>query len=153
LKKKKKKTLRVRAAMLCIWWDMEAIIHYEPLERNLTITAQRYCQQLRRLEKAIEQKRPGRRHGVILQHDNACKHNESGHSELDWENLPHPSYSPDLPPSDYHLFRSLANNLRGAHFPSTTMLSSKIGSNPSWANRQISSSVGSKTCSNVGRQS
>jgi hypothetical protein len=33
--------------------------HYELLERNLTITAERYCQQLRRLEKAIQQKRPG----------------------------------------------------------------------------------------------
>jgi hypothetical protein len=33
--------------------------------------------------------------------------------ELDWEILPHPPYSPDLAPSDYHLFRSLSNNLRG----------------------------------------
>jgi hypothetical protein len=29
---------------------MESIIHYELLERNLTVTAERYCQQLRRLE-------------------------------------------------------------------------------------------------------
>jgi hypothetical protein len=41
---------------------MEGIIHYEMLERNLTITAERYCQQLRRLEEAIQQKLPGRRH-------------------------------------------------------------------------------------------
>jgi hypothetical protein len=50
---------------------MEGIIHYEQLERNLTITAGRYCQQLRHLEEAIQQEYPGRRHGVILQHDNA----------------------------------------------------------------------------------
>jgi hypothetical protein len=30
--------------------------------------------------------------------------------ELDWEILPHPPYSPDLAPSDYHLIRSLFNN-------------------------------------------
>jgi hypothetical protein len=31
--------------------------------------------------------------------------------ELDWEILPHSPYTPDLAPSDYHLFRSLSNNL------------------------------------------
>jgi hypothetical protein len=35
---------------------MEGIAHYELLERNLTVTAERYCQQLRRLEEAIQQK-------------------------------------------------------------------------------------------------
>jgi hypothetical protein len=42
---------------------MEGIIHYELLERNLTVTVERYCQQLRRLVEAIQQKRPGKRHG------------------------------------------------------------------------------------------
>jgi hypothetical protein len=36
--------------------------------------------------------------------------------EFDWEILPHPPYSLDLAPSDYHLFRSLSNNLRGVSF-------------------------------------
>jgi hypothetical protein len=57
--------------MLCIWWDMGGIVHYELLQKNLTVTAERYSQQVRRLGEAIQQKRPGRRHGVILQHDNA----------------------------------------------------------------------------------
>jgi transposase len=95
---------------------MQGIIHYELLERNLTVTAKRYRQQLRRLEEAIQQKRPGRRHGVILQQDNARLHTpnmtKAAIQELDWEILPHPPYSPDLAPSDYHLFRSLSNNLR-----------------------------------------
>jgi transposase len=98
---------------------MEGIVHYELL-RNLTVTAERYCQQLRRLEEAIQQKRPGRRHGVILQHGNAGPHTanmtKAAIQELDWEILPHPPYSPDLSPSDYHLFRSLSNNLRGVSF-------------------------------------
>jgi hypothetical protein len=33
---------------------MEEIAHYELLEGNLTITAERYCQQLRRLDEAIQ---------------------------------------------------------------------------------------------------
>jgi histone-lysine N-methyltransferase SETMAR len=36
--------------------------------------------------------------------------------ELDWEILLHPLYSSDLPPSDYHLFRSLSSNLLGISF-------------------------------------
>jgi hypothetical protein len=65
------------AAMLRIWWNMEGIAHYE-VEKNLTFTAERYCQQLGRLEKAIQQKRPGRRHWVIFNHDNV-RRDESGH--------------------------------------------------------------------------
>jgi hypothetical protein len=51
--------LHSRKTMLCIRWDMEGIIHYECFERNLTIASERYCQHLRRLEKATQQKRPG----------------------------------------------------------------------------------------------
>jgi hypothetical protein len=36
--------------------------------------------------------------------------------ELDWEILPHPPCSPDLAPSDYHLFCSLSNHLHGVSF-------------------------------------
>jgi hypothetical protein len=57
---------------------------------------------------------------VILQHDNARPQTANvtkvAIQELDWEILPHPSYSPDLPPSDYHLFRSLSNNLHEVSF-------------------------------------
>jgi hypothetical protein len=42
--------------------------------------------------------------------------------ELDWEILPHPPYSPDPVPSDYHLFRSLSNNLHGVSFNDDTEL-------------------------------
>jgi hypothetical protein len=99
---------------------MEGAIQYELLESNLTVTVERYCQQLRRMEEAIQQKRPGRRHGVILQHDYTRLHTanmtKAAIQELDWEILPHPPYSPDLVPSDYHLFRSLSNNLRSVSF-------------------------------------
>ncbi|EGI63904.1 Mariner Mos1 transposase, partial [Acromyrmex echinatior] len=35
-----------------------------------------------------------------------------------WEVLSHPPYSPDVAPSDYHLFRSMAHGLADQHFQS-----------------------------------
>lgn len=79
-----------------------------------------YSQQLRRLNEAIRQKRPNRRYQVILQHDNARPHvaalTRMAIQELDWDVLPHPPYSPDIAPSDYHLFRALAAALAGENF-------------------------------------
>ena len=37
---------------------------------------------------------------------------------LKWEVLPHPPYSPDVTPSDYHLLRSMAHGLAHQHFRS-----------------------------------
>jgi hypothetical protein len=34
----------------------------------------------------------------------------------DWELPSHPPYSPDLAPSDYHLFRPLKDHLRDHHY-------------------------------------
>ena len=46
--------------------------------------------------------------GVILLHDNARPHTAARTSDLmklfNWEIFDHPPYSPDLAPSDYHLF-------------------------------------------------
>jgi hypothetical protein len=42
--------------------------------------------------------------------------------ELDWEILPNPPYSPDLAPSDCHLFLSLSSHLRGVPFNNGTKL-------------------------------
>ncbi|GFX13581.1 mariner Mos1 transposase [Trichonephila clavipes] len=59
---------------------------------------------------------------VILQHDNARSHVakvvKTYLEKLKWEVLPHPLYSPDLAPSDYHLFRSMADDLADQHFRS-----------------------------------
>ncbi|EGI66303.1 Mariner Mos1 transposase, partial [Acromyrmex echinatior] len=37
---------------------------------------------------------------------------------LKWKPLPPPPYSPDLAPSYYHLFRSMAHDLTDQHFRS-----------------------------------
>jgi len=73
------------------------------------------------LRPAIRTKRRGRlSQGVVLLHDNARPHT-TAHTintlqQLNWEVLEHPAHSPDLAPSDFHLFGPLKNALRGRRF-------------------------------------
>ena len=78
---------------------------------------------------------------VILQHDNARPHVAKVVKKyletLKWEILPHPPYSPDVAPSDFHLFRSMAQGLADQHFSSNEEVIQcyweKPGSNPDMA--------------------
>ncbi len=110
----------LKKTMICVWWDWEGLIHWEMLESNKTIDKELYLDQLRRVNEAIQLKRPDRQGGVILLHDNASPHTAKSVKialqELEWEVLRHPAYSPDLAPTDYHLFRSLSNQMRGITF-------------------------------------
>ena len=114
--------LHPKKVMLCIWWDFNGVIFYELLPENETINTDKYCEQLDNLKAAIAQKRPelANRRGVSFHHDNARPHTSLRTRqkllELSWDVLPHPPYSPDLAPSDYHLFRSLQNFLNGKRF-------------------------------------
>ena len=101
------------------------VIYYKPLKLNETITGGRYRTQLIRLSQALCEKRPQyeqRHEKVILQHDNARPHVakpvKTYLETLKWEVLPHPLYSPDIAPSDYYLFRSMAHGLAYQQFPS-----------------------------------
>jgi len=78
-----------------------------------------------RLSRALKDKRSqyNEKHDkVILQHDNARPHVakivKTYLETLKWEVLPHPPYSSDVAPSDYHLFRSMAHGLADQHFRS-----------------------------------
>lgn len=109
--------------LLCVWWNFEGVIHFELLENNVAIDADLYCSQLDRMYTKLKQKYPAlvNRKRILLQHDNAKPHTARKTmdkiKELDaFQLLPHPAYSPDLAPSDYHLFRSMAHFLRGRCF-------------------------------------
>jgi len=54
---------------------------------------------------------------------------------LGFQNLDHPPYSPDLAPSDYHLFPGLKKQLNGRHFSSDAEV---VAAAETWLNGQIS---------------
>jgi len=65
--------------------------------------------------------------GVLFLHDNAPAHRalatQKKLASLGFHCLDHPSYSPDLAPSDYHLFPGLKKQLKGRHFSSDVEVS------------------------------
>jgi len=120
-----KKNIHCAKVMLCIWWDQKGIMHYELLKPSDTITGDVYRRQLMRLKVAIEEKRPewvNRHSKLIFQHDNAKPHTANVVKTYlkgqDWEVLSHPPYSPDIAPSDYHLFRTMQSDLMRERFTS-----------------------------------
>jgi len=57
---------------------------------------------------------------MLIQHDNARPHTslrtQEAIAKFGWIVLHHPPYSPDLTPSDFHLFGPLKDSLRGTRF-------------------------------------
>ena len=105
------------------------MLYYELLSTNTTVMATLYTTQLRKLANVILQKRP-QREQVRLLHDNARPHvaktTRKALTKLGWEELPHPAYSPDLAPSDYHLFRALKYHLREKSFDDRDQLQNEL---------------------------
>ena len=119
-----KANLHPKKVMLCIWWDWKGVHYYELLPENQTINSNKYCSQLDQLKAAIDKKRPelvNRKH-IIFHQDNTRPFvylmTRQKLLQLAWEVLIHPLYSPDIAPSDFHLFRSLQNSLNGKNFNS-----------------------------------
>ena len=112
--------------MLSVWWGVRGIIHWELLPKNSTITADLYCEQLDR----VAQKLKGKQDRIYFLHDNARPHVAKSTRqkllELGWITIPHPAYSPDLAPTDYHLFRSLSNFLREKRFDDERVLEAAL---------------------------
>ena len=118
-----KAELHPKKVMLCVFWDAQGIIWWELLGDKRTINPEVYCQQLLDLDDALKKKRPQLKE-VLLLHDNSKPHVAFGTlvplMELRWVVLPHPAYSPDLAPSDYHLSGGSHTSSGASH--STTSL-------------------------------
>ncbi|GFR86394.1 von Willebrand factor A domain-containing protein 3A [Elysia marginata] len=119
---KKFKVMRsVKKIMGTVCWDSRGVLLFETLQPGETINAARYCQTLDKLREAIRRKRPGQlTNAVILQHNNATPHTarvmQGWLEKYGWEIVSHPPHSPDLAPSDYHLFGPLKHELAGKRF-------------------------------------
>jgi len=96
------------------------------------------------LSLAIEVILKGKRRGkftkwVLFLHENAPAHRELATqkklSSLGFQCLDHPPYSPDLAPSDYHLFSGLKKQLKGRHFSSDAEI---IAAAETWLDGQLS---------------
>ena len=105
--------------MLCIWWDWKGVLYYELLQENQTINSNKYCSQLDQLKAALDEKHPdlvNRKH-IVFHQDNTRLHvslmTRQKLLQLGWEVMIHLPYSPDIAPSDFHLFRYLQNSLNG----------------------------------------
>ncbi|GFU54688.1 histone-lysine N-methyltransferase SETMAR [Trichonephila clavipes] len=118
---KAKRTISTRKVMATVFWDRHGVLLVEFNQQGTTINAAAYCATLTKLRRAIQNKRRGfLTSGVLLLHDNARPHSAINTQNLirsfGWEQIDHPPYSPDLAPSDFHLFRYLKEFLGGKRF-------------------------------------
>jgi len=110
--------------MLTLSWVEQGVILEHYMSWRNTVTSAAYADLLKNyLHPAIKSKRHGLLStGVLLQYDNPWPH--TAHStvatiqDLSFKCLPHPLYSPDLAPSDFHVFGPLKEAMGGESFRS-----------------------------------
>uniref|UniRef100_A0A8R1DUV9 HTH_48 domain-containing protein n=1 Tax=Caenorhabditis japonica TaxID=281687 RepID=A0A8R1DUV9_CAEJA len=114
-----KANLHEKKCLLSFFWDANGMLYYELLPQRKTVNATTYSNELAFLALALRKKRQ-RCSAVHLLHDNARPHvakaTQAKLQELNWDTVPHPPYSPDIAPSDYHLFRPLKLFLKNKRF-------------------------------------
>ncbi|UYV70662.1 hypothetical protein LAZ67_8000195 [Cordylochernes scorpioides] len=117
--------------MAIVFWDRKGVLLVDYLHKGETINSERYCETLTKLRRAIQNKRQGRlTKGVVLLHDNANPHvsrqTTAKLEEFGWDIFGHPPYSPDLAPSDYHMFPALKKHLGGQKFASDNEVKEEV---------------------------
>jgi len=117
-RKKFKQIFSTRKIMCTVFCDRQGVLLVEFLPHGTTINSAVYCETLKKLRHAIQNKR--RRMlsvTILLLHDNAQPHSATQTQDLitsfKWEQMDHLLYSPDLAPSDYHLFLHVKKFLGG----------------------------------------
>jgi histone-lysine N-methyltransferase SETMAR len=120
-KKKFKTSTSTKKIMTPVFWDRKGVLLVDFMPHGTTINAAAYCETLKRLRRAIQNRRRGMLTcGVTLLHDNARPHTARPTQQLlqsfNWEVLDHPAHSPYVAPSDFHLFLHLKQHLAGQKF-------------------------------------
>ncbi|GBL87308.1 Histone-lysine N-methyltransferase SETMAR [Araneus ventricosus] len=126
-----KRTFSTKKCVATVFWDRKGVLLVEFMPRGTTITAASYSETLQRLRRAIQNKRRGMlSSGIVLLHDNARPHTAVATTILlqrfGWEVFDHPPYSPDLAPSDFHLFAHMKYWLGGQIFATDNELQTSV---------------------------
>jgi len=105
------------------FWDQDGKLVSDYLPKGQTINAEYYSSLLVQLKDILKEKRREKvTKGVLFLHDNAPAHRALATQKklgyLGIQCLDRPPYSPDLAPSDYHLFLGLKKQLKSRHFSS-----------------------------------
>ena len=94
-------------------------VHWKLLPRGQTVTNNSYCQQLDKVQQKLLEKDADTSR-IFFHQDNARPHISLQKlpkiDELGWTKINQPAYSPDIAPSDYHLFRLMERFLLGKCF-------------------------------------
>jgi len=102
------------------FFDSRGIVHKEFVPPGQTVNHAFHKDVLERLRKRVQRVRTDIVNDWVLHHDNAPAHTVPSVREfLAKKNipvLPHPPYSQDLAPCDFHLFPKLKSKLKGHHF-------------------------------------
>jgi hypothetical protein len=104
--------------MCTLFYGGKRILFVVLLPQGSTFHAGVYCNTLKKFRHAIQNKRRDMfSRGVVMLHDNARPHTATTTQDLfkkfGWEQFDYPPYSPDLAPSDFHVFLHLKSFFGG----------------------------------------
>jgi histone-lysine N-methyltransferase SETMAR len=107
--------------MATVFWDMEGLLLVDIMPKGTIINSEAYVATLTNLHACLRRVRPHKQIAdILLQHDNARPHvslrTTEAINKFGLTVFPHPPYSPELAPSDRHLFGELKDSLRGSKF-------------------------------------
>jgi len=131
----------IEGAINCEIWSIICFLNARNVPQGTTINSAVYCETLKKLRRAIQNKRRGTLSAtILLLHNNAWPHSAAQTQDLitsfKWEQMDHPPYSPDLAPSDYHLFLDPKKFLGGKRFGDDNDLKDAV---QKWLTSQVAS--------------
>ena len=115
--------------MVAMFWDSDGVILTHCVPKSTKVTGETYEYVLRmKFLPALCEKRPKKPAAVFFHHDNAPSYRAARVHQFFNNNfvVPHARYSPDLAPSDFWLFPTLKDTLRGRTFSSPSALATAI---------------------------
>ena len=113
--KKFKTVLSTGKILLTVFWDSQTVHMTEFLEAGNTVNSAWYIETIKNLWRRVCQDRRSTS-PILMLHDNARPHTAPATIDalvtLKFEVLTHPPYSPDLAPSDFHIFPHLKRDIK-----------------------------------------